>query len=235
MQNLQIRSGQIVGRDHTARQANCQDGIALAATHDYIVAIVCDGCSEGDHSEVGAKLGANYLAEEAARLLETGFCAKDLPSLLHERTVTYLGKVAEVSSPRDKVTFVHHHLLFTIVGCVITPTTSFVFTAGDGMIAVDDHVRCIDQHNQPAYIAYHLIQNALPEDYELTHGFETQFLPDDWQRIAIASDGFEPELLPQAWNQAHPRGLQRKLIYWSNQEKRFRDDATIVTIERQNL
>lgn len=235
MQNLQIRSGQIIGRDHTARQTNCQDGYALAITNTYTVAIVCDGCSEGQHSEVGAKLGAQYLAEEAARLLETGFCAHELPSLLHERMVTYLGKLAEVSSPRDRIAFIQSHLLFTIVGCIVTPKSSIVFTAGDGMVAVDDSVRCIDQNNQPAYIAYHLLKEALPYDYKLAYEFEVQPIPETWSRIAIASDGFEPELLSQAWHQSHPRGLQRKLIYWSNQEQRFRDDATIVTIERQDL
>lgn len=233
MQNMQIRSGQIIGRDHTARQGNCQDGYALVVTDDYAAAFICDGCSEGKHSEVGAKLGAQFLAEETTRLLNMGFCADGLPPLLYERMVMYLDKIAEVSHPRDRVGFIHSHLLFTIVGCIITPKNSIVFTAGDGMIAVDDTVRCIDQKNQPAYIAYHLIKEELPQEYQLADGFDVQPLPEAWQRVAIASDGFEPDLLPKAWNQTHPRGLQRKLIYWSNQEQRFRDDATIVMIERQ--
>jgi hypothetical protein len=224
---ITIRTGQIIGRDHMARQANCQDGYVILQTERYTAAIVCDGCGEGRRSEVGAALAADVLARQAAALLDEGCGLDSLPALLHDWTLGFLGGLLTLAQPTHPARFIHDHLLFTVLGIVVTEQGGLIFAAGDGLIAVDEQVIVRDEGNRPSYIAYHLLDGC-----DLPLGFDVITLPPDWTCAAIASDGFEPELLPGVWGLTHPRGLQRRLNAWSNNERRFRDDATIITLER---
>jgi hypothetical protein len=229
---LQQRAGQIIGRDHLARQVNCQDALGMGQYGPYAVGIVCDGCSEGANSEVGAKLAARYLVEEAGRLLGQQQPPEAVPNLLYAGLVRYLNAVLVATQPENRTSFVTDNLLFTVVGMIVSEGGGVVFTAGDGLTLIDNDLRQIDQENRPAYPAYHLVKDALPEDYAMPCAFDVQPIPMNWQQVAIASDGFEADLLPEVWCQTHPRGLQRRMNVWSNQEYRFQDDATIITIER---
>jgi hypothetical protein len=228
---VRARAGQIIGRSHLNRQANCQDSYALAQTENYVVGVVCDGCGEGQHSEVGSTLAAKYIVTQAIQLLEADYDLAEIPTMLYGRVVDYLEALVEVSSPVNRVQFVKHHLLFTIVGVILTESGGVLFSSGDGLIVVDNMVNAIDQRNKPAYIAYHLIQEHVISASVIQHQFTTQPLTD-WQRIVIATDGFEVDLLAELSDLQHPRSLQRKLNVWSNQGKRFQDDATIIVLEK---
>jgi hypothetical protein len=234
MHNIHVRAGSIIGIDHAQRQTNCQDSYSLIETEQEVIGIVCDGCSEGAHSEVGATLAARYLAQQAAHLLAHGTTLLDMPVHLHTRLISFLNEFVCLMQPENPVEFIRQHLLFTVVGTVITPSGGVIFTAGDGMVAIDATAVTIDQSNQPAYIAYHLLLGHLPRNFHLPDTFDVVELPPDWQRAAVASDGFVPDLLPQVWGLKHARGLQRKLNVWGSQERRFRDDATIIAIERKH-
>ncbi|MCU0496717.1 MAG: protein phosphatase 2C domain-containing protein [Anaerolineae bacterium] len=234
MQNYHIRAGQVIGRDHLLRQANCQDSYALIEHEDYIIGIICDGCSQGERSEVGAMLGAEYLSRRAAQLLEEGHNAHDLPECLYQDTLSFLENLCTLMPDLQRRIFVQKYLLFTVVGVIIHHETSVLFTAGDGLLVIDDFKTMIDQKNEPTYLAYHLVKGHLPPAYQLPTGFECQTLAKNWQRLAIGSDGFELDLVSELWGQSHPRGLQRKLNYWSNQERRFKDDTTLIVIEKGN-
>lgn len=232
MNTLHIRAGQIIGRDHILRQANSQDGYALIETEKHVVGIVCDGCGDGKHSEVGAKLAANYLAGQATDLLAAGHLIEEIPNLLYPRMVQYLENLISLTQPRDRLAFLREHLLFTIVGIILTDDDGVIFTAGDGIYAVDSDVCEIDQNNEPIYIAYGLIDPSLLGGLSIPNCFEVQRINPDWQQVMISSDGFETELFPEIWGLAHPRALQRKLNFWSNQEHRLRDDTTLIAIEK---
>jgi hypothetical protein len=186
----------------------------------------------GSRSEVGASLAAAFIAGQAAALLEQGCSLEAIPALLHGQILSYLRRLIAATQPVNPVEFIRQHLLFTIVGAVVTEQGGVTFSAGDGLICIDEALICIDQSNKPAYIAYHLLQGGLEENFVLPDSFEVYPVRDDWQRLAIASDGFTADLLPQVWGLTHPRGLQRKLNVWGNQERRFDDDATIIVIER---
>lgn len=232
MQNYQVRAGQIIGRDHLLRQTNCQDSYALIERDHYIIGIVCDGCSEGERSEIGAALGAEYLSQRASQLLDEGTPTHALPECLYRDTLTFLENLCVLMPDPQRRAFVQKYLLFTVVGVIITPEMTLLFTAGDGLIAVDNFKAMIDQGNEPTYLAYHLVKSHLPSWYQLPPGFECHTMAQNWQRLAIGSDGFELELVSDLWGQAHPRALQRKLNYWSNQERRFKDDTTLIVIEK---
>jgi len=62
-------SGSITGFDHTNSHLNNQDALCIVQEPKGIIAIVCDGGGKpyGEHSEVGAKLGLNYLQKVSAK------------------------------------------------------------------------------------------------------------------------------------------------------------------------
>ncbi|MCU0512661.1 MAG: protein phosphatase 2C domain-containing protein [Anaerolineae bacterium] len=229
---LRVRSAQVIGLDHLLRRMNCQDSQAVMQQGAYVAAVVCDGCGEGQRSETGAALAAAFITGQALALLQGGCPPAAIPARLHERLLAYLEQLVRLTQPASPLHFIQQHLLFTIVGVVIAGDEGVIFHAGDGLLALDDRVQRIDRHNRPDYIAYHLLRDHLAADFTLPDGFTVQPLPPNWQRLALATDGFVPELLPQVWNQAHPRGLQRQLNVWADQERRFQDDATLIVIER---
>jgi hypothetical protein len=66
---IHAHAATIQGRDHLLKRTNAQDAYALHVTPVGVVAIVCDGCGSGRHSEVGAALVAHFAAERAVALL----------------------------------------------------------------------------------------------------------------------------------------------------------------------
>ncbi len=46
------------------------------------------------------------------------------------------------------------------IGCLIKENLTTVFSAGDGVIAVNDAIGVINQQNAPHYIAYHLYRGV---------------------------------------------------------------------------
>lgn len=229
---IQARVGQIVGHDHMARRVNCQDGYALLQTDDFVIGVVCDGCGEGKHSEIGAKLAAQYLAGQILSLLEEDVPLAEMPALLHTRLIAYLDELVQVSKPLQPLQFIKENLLFTTLGVVCNKEDSLLFAAGDGTILIDETLHRINQNNQPMYIAYNLIEPELLGDFIMPEGFEVYPCDSSWQRLAIASDGFDEDLFPKVWGQKNVRGLQRRVNVWSDRERRFRDDATLITVER---
>lgn len=226
MDTIQVRAGQIIGRDHLARQANCQDSYALIERDAYLIGVVCDGCGEGQHSEVGATLAAPYLADQLACLLDKGEALERLPDLSGDKALNFLRSLLGVIRPSNNAAFIKDYFLFTLLGMVVTPTAGIIFAAGDGTIMINDQVMIRDQSNTPEYLAYRLLEPTRPSRVDVYQ------LDPTWQRAAIMSDGFETVLLPQIWGYDHPRGLQRKLNFWSGEQHRFRDDATIIAAER---
>jgi hypothetical protein len=183
---------------------------------------------------VGATLGAQFLAHQALQLAAENVPLLEMPALLHERLIGYLDHLVNLTQIQQRVEFIHQHLLFTVIGVVITPQGGVIFHGGDGLLLLDEQAFSINQHNQPNYVAYHLIRDYLTEAYVPPPHFEVYPLEPTWQRVAIATDGFSEDLLPSVWGIQHGRGLQRKLNVWANQDRRFRDDATVIAVEKVN-
>jgi len=65
---FEIACGTVTGRDHISMGRGSQDGFCVlrslgVANEEVVVAIACDGCGSGEHSEVGAKIGTKMLVK----------------------------------------------------------------------------------------------------------------------------------------------------------------------------
>lgn len=236
----QLRTGIVPGRSHILDARNCQDALCSMSFEyngqPYIVGVIADGCGEGKHSEVGAELAVQFIAYEVRRLVQDG--KVDIPQTLFERLIHFLKGIVgayNFSDVREFVKFVNNHLLFTVIGFIVSPEQTLVFAAGDGIVVLNDEVHLREQNNAPAYIGYQLIDrrylqantSPLPTTFDM-YSLPTKSL----KRLAIGSDAWisEQPLLDQVWDTKMAAGLQLQMNKWSD-ARHFKDDASMVLLE----
>lgn len=231
-EGLVVAAGSVTGRDHLRAGRDGQDGFAVLVNRkaDVVAAVVTDGCSSGRTSEVGARLGAAWIAtlveerfgevkdEDGAR-----FAAKRVVDALVER----LRDLSATLGSRADV--VGEMLLFGFLASVITENVAIVFGVGDGLASIDGKVTVIDPgpDNAPAYAAYALLGTPI-EPRVLFVGKA--------DAIAVATDGVDATTLREL--AVDPRldrnaSLLRKRMNVLAEEGRFHDDATVAVIRRR--
>jgi hypothetical protein len=256
-----ISSAVKIGHYHLSRGANCQDASNVIISDGLICGIGCDGCGEGNNSEVGAQLLCHYALGEINHFHSLGYVADQIVNQLFGSIIRFI-QVQILQIPRllsltlpeyhDAVAcYIKHYWLATIVGFVIQEDIGIIFSCGDGIYVIDSEIVHIDQNNTPQYIAYCALPHqkiitldAIPDKFTI-HKFE----PKAVSRIMVASDGFdhhnelklqhsqikEPELTfslhGQQWGKKGHWGLKK----WMNSRSYrgyFGDDCFIITAER---
>lgn len=242
--NIRMRSAQIIGRSHLLMGRNSQDAFAKGKiTLDkerILFGIVCDGCGEGKDSEVGAKLAATFIGLQIEELVKANVALTKIPEILHKRTIGFLKMILGGLSfelPQTRIEFIKNNLLFTIIGFIYSDNETLIFALGDGVIIVDDTVWIRDEQNRPNYIGYNLVsrENLIPEASLLPKGFDAVNLKSEsFTRLAIATDALleEPDFIPELWGYEKEIGLQKKVNVWSLVNHKFKDDLTIITLEK---
>ena len=241
--DFQLRSGLVPGRSHILEGRNCQD--ALCSTtfeingQNYIVGVIADGCGEGKHSEVGAQLAVQYVPYALRNLLQQEVALADAPALLFGKLVDFLISIVNgygFVDTHECMQFVHNHLLFTLLGFVLTPADTLIFAAGDGIILINEEIHLREQNNTPTYIGYHLIDQRYLQTpvSPLPGAFDVYNVPSPTlQKLAIGSDAWlqEQPLLQQIWGLRGVAQLQLQLNRWSNGHH-LKDDASLIVVER---
>ena len=184
----------VTGARHLRVARNGQDAAAAASGPGWAAAAVCDGCSAGAYSEVGARLGAAIVvAALARRLAEGGSGARgtlgeatshELWAAVQAEAIAALAALADRMG-EDRVRTVVDHFLFTIVAVAATREVTSVWAIGDGAYSFG---RCGDTRvlgpfadNQPPYLGYALLGDAPRAHVETA--------PAGTQIVAVATDG----------------------------------------------
>src|SRR5688572_16399331 len=127
----------VTGARHRRTGRNGQDAAAWWTGAGAGAVVVCDGCSAGASSEVGARLGAELVIAAAARELAGGGRASAIWPAVHAHVLGALDRLAASMSsseswggdptgfargagrspvgsmPGDRARIVHDHFLFT--------------------------------------------------------------------------------------------------------------------------
>lgn len=173
-----IAGGSIAGRGHTAAGRNNQDAWAWARSEQCLAAVVCDGCSSGQHSEVGAQLGARMVADAIVRLHDPVIAIDALLESVRQEVAAQLVFLATAlvgpdptSNWRDVVT---DYFLFTVVGVVVTAETAHSFALGDGLVLLDGERWQLGPFakNEPPYLGYCLLSESGALDLRAGPRFE---------------------------------------------------------------
>lgn len=239
MENFQIAAGSITGSDHKKPllTVNCQDSFYYDECENKIVAVVCDGCGGSPHSEVGAKIGARIIANtfmqfrfpEVAPTWEQGWMR------INQHLAQVAGGLMGFNCSWEQA--VEEFLLFTIVGVIITPQETLVFTRGDGSFQVNDEITCLSQNNRPDYLGYYLIKAS---KYEPTPILNVRLPTSEINKLVLSTDGAEQllgeeitEIMNDELTWQNPDYLRRQLtLRQKAKPKDFFDDATLITIRR---
>jgi hypothetical protein len=194
---FQIAAGSVLGREHRRLGRNNQDAFHVLSHDQSLITVVCDGCSGGAHSEVGANLGAKIVAQviheqlRLAKFSEYGSLGDPTSGFWHQvhRTIlTQLRKIMEVMGG-DRHYVMQNYLLFTIVGTVITSETTTLFIIGDGVLGINGEISQMKPvtQNMPPYIAYGLDESFSPDWSQLK---VVQHQPtDSVDSVLVGSDG----------------------------------------------
>lgn len=161
-----------------------------------------DGCGSGMHTEIGATLGARIVCTEVLRALN-GYSLKQQHILfdhtdhwewregIPRRVIAKLEAIAD-SAGAERALFVQDHLLFTIVGVLITPRQTAFFSLGDGLIAVNGKQIPLEQAdlNAPPYLAYRMVKTTLSQETLSLHVLHT--MPtEQLEHFLLATDGLD--------------------------------------------
>ena len=160
MHGFQVAGGSVTGRAHAVLGRGNQDAFAWTDDGGALVAVVCDGCSSGRHSEVGAHLGARLVAAAVARALAAGADVgrDDLWEAVRGAVLGALRGLAGAMGGDLRRT-VEEFFLFTVVGAVVGSGRTALFSVGDGLFVVNGAATRLGPFpgNEPPYLAYGLL------------------------------------------------------------------------------
>jgi hypothetical protein len=202
---IQYACGSVVGRDHlmcgkVLVGKNCQDAVSISQSQDCLVAIVCDGCGSGQHSEVGAQLAAKMLSKAIlGRFTRHGCLNLELLNAAKDDVLAQI-RVLALQMGESLSAVVTDYFLFTVVGLAVTEESATVFSIGDGVHGGETQDGRLDFHvigpfpgNAPPYPAYRLVKSSVAQEL-LDFQIVAQYAP--WSKpVFIGSDG-----LRDLWN-----------------------------------
>lgn len=191
---FELAVGSIQGREHLRLAKNNQDAYHTLSNEQYTIAVVCDGCSSGQHSEVGAQIGARLLVDRLAQALSKQLTTENqtIPQAILEQVrqdlLSQIESLIEAMGGNWLQTL-KDYFLFTIVGVVITASDLLVFSLGDGAIFINGRELELGSwtNNAPPYLAYGLSCGVPHQDYL----FQVHSLPpfEEVESILIGTDG----------------------------------------------
>ena len=204
LEQFEIAGGSIPGRDHVGRGGllfgrNNQDGHGWTNGPDYLVATVCDGCGGEPSSEFGAKAGVSIVPKAVIEELRLGEIAShperlddDFWERVRTRSLDAIEQMALLlTAPGESATQkALHHLTFTVLGTLITPQITAVFSVGDGLYAVNGEIYDLGPfpNNEPPYLIFGHIPSTRVEE-RLTHFQVRTFPTQEVNSLLLSTDG----------------------------------------------
>ncbi len=240
MLSFEVAGGSVPGSDHTMPGqpgwTNNQDAYTWIQNDRYLLAVVADGCSSGDDSEVGAKLGSKLFISYLSRCLDN-FVSLSVPCVIDAlewaksfaaRDIKQLVETIAGEEPKGFAEVLLNHFLFTLMGTVVNEENTVVFSLGDGVYAVNGDVQTIPPYpnNAPPYLGF----CALPEGVykgNLDMVIRASLPTKDVEHVLIGSDGVS-DLIAAA---AMPLPGKTELLgplsqFWEN-DKFFKNEDMI--------
>lgn len=230
----------IIGNEHVFAKTNRQDFCGFINEEDKISGVICDGCSSGSHSEVGASLLGMYILKLLNRLeISDDLNVYRINIQVQLESFIYSLMNLMFNSTIDKVYFVNEYLLTTFTFCVITDDKLIIGHAGDGIIAIKQNgllsIENVNHDNKPHYLAYNLVPEEVLDSVKVKSDIDiSSYKTSEIDSVIIASDGIEPliekNLITELYGNKG-RKLQRKFNIWQN-SKMFSDDASCIVFEK---
>ena len=200
---FELAGGTVIGKDHRISGKANQDAFRRFSSDELTVAVVCDGCSEGKHSEVGSQIATRLIVETICRLYPRYLFRFSMPDAMGSypfwRRVRQ-DVTAEIRSLANKMgpslsQVINEYFLFTVVGVMVTPFETVVFSLGDGVFVLNGEVTRLGpfEGNRPPYLGYGITGSKLTDERpELLEFTLQRIIPtSEVGSVLIGSDGVE--------------------------------------------
>lgn len=174
-----------IGKWHTELGLNCQD----ATFEDGDLKIVCDGCSEGLHSEVGAKLFTKMFKNNLERF-NVGYSDTHIYFNI-DRTISQIINTIGYSANDIK-----NYSCFTILIAYknLYNNNFCTYSCGDGYVICEDvdgniSFKKIDNGDYPQYYSYNFLDDKYLKHYKDGVSPVLTEYSSNIVKIGVASDG----------------------------------------------
>jgi hypothetical protein len=191
---FEVCGGSVTGRMHLQPFGikNNQDAFAWHSEEEFTIAVVSDGCGSGVKSEVGANLAAPMLIHQIKKLHPVPldlFSAERLLAKARRRMLVQFSKLIS-SLGGDLSRTVLDYFLFSLLGVIVSRTTTVVFSLGDGVFYLNGERTQLGPYpdNAPPYLNYSLVRtNIAPEllRFQIQRVLPTEHL----QSVLVGTDG----------------------------------------------
>ena len=185
--DFRVAGGSIIGTEHVRTGKNNHDDFFWDKNEKILIGLACDGCGSGKHSEVGSKIGSRLIANSFLHLCKPEAAVPwerirhDVIAQIQILTTAMGGSFSQT---------INDYFLFTVVGALITSQASYLFSIGDGFIAVNGEIIRVGPfaNNTPPYLAYELVSSSIDRDLLKFHVHKT-IGTEEVQSILIGTDG----------------------------------------------
>ncbi len=218
MDTISTASAAVTGARHLRSARNGQDAAATWVGESTAGVVVCDGCSAGASSEVGARLGAQLVIAAVRDALIAGTQPARLWHSVREQLVTTFAQLIE-AMPGEREQIVHDHFLFTIVAAAWSRDANevAVWALGDGGYSLGARTCVLGPFadNQPPYLGYDLLGAPQRAHLEVSDASCGSVIVATDGATEVGLDAFTtPRFL------AHPDALRRQLALLARTSER---------------
>lgn len=174
-----VASASIIGSSHRKLYYNNQDAYHYYEDNDIMIGVVADGCGSSAYSEVGSRLGVDFVVN---------FCKKHFSKkpfdaeLLRDGIVGFMKNIIKNQETTEEIDFIENYLYFTLFGFIVQAERTYIFHSGDGLYHLNDKEVLVEQNNRPNYIAKSLISGMAKIEID---SIETSKL----ERLMVSTDG----------------------------------------------
>ncbi|HEY1818126.1 MAG TPA: protein phosphatase 2C domain-containing protein [Kofleriaceae bacterium] len=229
-----LATGVVTGAAHRRLGRNGQDAAASWRGSSAAAVVVCDGCSGGISSEVGAVLGARLAIRALASRLDAGASPAD-PSLWAGLRAELAGAIHALAGA--DVRAVADCFLFTIVAGAVDREHAAVWAIGDGAYAIGGMTRRLGPfaENRPPYLAYDLIGEPSRAAFETAAPATLVVATDGALDLAHADGTLDLARFTAPRFAEHPDALRRELAVLARGDERIDWDARRIERTRAAL
>lgn len=193
------------GTTHIFDNKNNQDAISIFLCDDFMIGIVCDGCTSThdelrnsfSNNEIGSKLISYHLSNILQKYLSTNKVLDEsflesIAESLFSRLQSFITSLRE-DDEKEKEIFIYDYLMTTILCFVVTEDNYIIFSCGDGVIGINDEIHSLDENG--SYFSSSLLSVCCPTFYSKpikTNKFNVNYIgkTSELENIFLATDGF---------------------------------------------
>jgi|GEM_PF-2659691 len=198
-----ISCGTQQGLEHFENSFGNQDAISMVIENDFIVGIVCDGCTSSNINSVNDftsnQVGANILSKKTSSVIRSLISASGVKSIpenlfnIQNVLLSYLNNLIDDlgESIDEKELLINNFFTTTIIAFAVDKDDYCIFNLGDG-IAISNAIKKELKFSSGKYLTSYL-ENGRPSElgFNLIDTGKTETIDS----LFISSDGFDNERL----------------------------------------